>query len=68
MFERLPLRLSLLFVVTLLIACGNKGDLFVPDDVQDAADVLSPPVDITVEQNPDDPQGTDKRKDNKPDS
>ena len=38
MSERLPASLCLLFVALLLSACGNKADLFLPEDPQLAED------------------------------
>ena len=41
MSERLPASLCLLFAVLLLSACGNKADLFLPDDPQLSEDLNS---------------------------
>ena len=41
MSERLPACLCLLFAVALLSACGNKGDLFLPEDPQLSEDLNS---------------------------
>ena len=41
MSKRLPACMCLLFAVALLSACGNKGDLFLPEDPQLSEDLNS---------------------------